>query len=117
MSKNLQLLMDALRNEGMRYTKQRKIVWDEICQSKEHRDAEEIYLKINKNGRKVSRATVYRTIDVLVKNNLVGHFVETVDGKKKFKFYKKSKKALGLKGSNYSKGKKSRGKKSRKVRK
>ena len=83
MSKNLQLLMDALRNEGMRYTKQRKIVWDEICQSKEHRDAEEIYLKINKNGRKVSRATVYRTIDVLVKNNLVRQ-LELGDGRKRF---------------------------------
>ena len=47
----------------------------------------------------------------------VGHFVETVDGKKKFKFYKQSKKALGLKVPNYSKGKKSIGKKSRKVRK
>ena len=45
MSKNLKLLMDALQNEGMRYTKQRKLVWDEICRSKEHRDAEEIYLK------------------------------------------------------------------------
>ena len=83
MSKNLQLLMDALRNEGMRYTKQRKIVWDEICQSKEHRDAEEIYLIINKNGRKVSRATVYRTIDVLVKNNLVRQ-LELGDGRKRF---------------------------------
>jgi len=83
MSKNLQLLMDALQNEGMRYTKQRKLVWDEICQSKEHRDAEEIYLKINKNGRKVSRATVYRTIDVLVKNNLVRQ-LELGDGRKRF---------------------------------
>ena len=46
--------------------------WDEIRISSEHRDAEEIYLAINKNkDPKVSRATVYRTIDVLVKNNLV----------------------------------------------
>ena len=81
MNKNLNLLIDALRNEGMRYTKQRKIVWDEICRSSEHRDAEEIYLKINKNRRNVSRATVYRTIDVLVKNNLVRQ-LELGDGRK-----------------------------------
>jgi Fe2+/Zn2+ uptake regulation proteins len=43
LNKNLNLLIDALRNEGMRYTKQRKIVWDEICRSSEHRDAEEIF--------------------------------------------------------------------------
>ena len=82
MNKNLNLLIDALRNEGMRYTKQRKIVWDEICRSSEHRDAEEIYLKINKNRRNVSRATVYRTIDVLVKNNLVRQ-LELGDGRKR----------------------------------
>ena len=68
-------LKDILKNEGLRYTKQRQQVWDEIRGSSEHRDAEEIYLENkaskSKHGEKVSRATVYRTIDVLVKNNLV----------------------------------------------
>ena len=69
-------LKDILKNEGLRYTKQRQQVWDEIISSSEHRDAEEIYSQINKAskssyGEKVSRATVYRTIDVLVKNNMV----------------------------------------------
>ena len=65
-------LKNILKTEGLRYTKQRQQVWDEIRISSEHRDAEEIYIAINKNNAlKVSRATVYRTIDVLVKNNLV----------------------------------------------
>ena len=65
-------LKNILKTEGLRYTKQRQQVWDEIRISSEHRDAEEIYIAINKNKvLKVSRATVYRTIDVLVKNNLV----------------------------------------------
>ena len=65
-------LKNILKTEGLRYTKQRQEVWDEIRNSSEHRDAEEIYIAINKNkALKVSRATVYRTIDVLVKNNLV----------------------------------------------
>ena len=65
-------LKNILKTEGLRYTKQRQQVWDEIRISSEHRDAEEIYIAINKNkALKVSRATVYRTIDVLVKNNLV----------------------------------------------
>ena len=67
---------NILKNEGLRYTIQRQKVWDEIRSSSDHRDAEEIYIQINKTsklnqGNKVSRATVYRTIDVLVKNNLV----------------------------------------------
>ena len=65
-------LKNILKTEGLRHTKQRQEVWDEIRISSEHRDAEEIYIAINKNkALKVSRATVYRTIDVLVKNNLV----------------------------------------------
>ena len=61
----------ALKKEGLRYTHQRQAIWDELSASDEHRDAEEIYLALYNSGLKVSRATVYRTIDVLVKNNLV----------------------------------------------
>ena len=68
----INILKSILKAEGLRYTQQRQIIWDEIRDSKEHRDAEEIYLIIKKNNAiNVSRATVYRTIDVLVKNNLV----------------------------------------------
>ena len=66
-----EILVDILRSEGLRYTKQRQAVWDEIRKSDEHRDAEEIYTKLKSNGVRVSRATIYRTIDVLVKNKLV----------------------------------------------
>ena len=66
-----EILKKVLRKEGLRYTHQRQAVWDELSASDEHRDAEEIYLALYNSGLKVSRATVYRTIDVLVKNNLV----------------------------------------------
>ena len=68
---NIQKLKDILRKENLRYTSQRQAIWDEIRNSQEHRDAEDIYLSIRNNGYNVSRATVYRTIDVLVKNRLV----------------------------------------------
>ena len=75
MATNVQLLKDALRKEGLLYTPQRQIIWGEICKTDDHRDAEEIYFKIKQGGHKVSRATVYRTIDVLVNNNLVRKLV------------------------------------------
>ena len=65
------ILIQILKSEGLRYTEQRKAIWDEIRDSNEHRDAEDIYLKLKSNSVRVSRATVYRTIDVLVKNRLV----------------------------------------------
>ena len=68
---SVQVFKDVLRKEGLRYTAQRQGVWDEIRSSHEHRDAEDIYMCIRNHGVNVSRATVYRTIDVLVKNGLV----------------------------------------------
>ena len=65
------ILVKILKSEGLRYTDQRQAIWDEIRKSNEHRDAEDIYLKLKERNVKVSRATVYRTIDVLVKNRLV----------------------------------------------
>ena len=64
-------LSKALKNEGLRFTNQRQAVWEEIKSNDDHRDAEQIYSALRKNNLNVSRATVYRTIDVLVKNRLV----------------------------------------------
>ena len=68
---NIELLIEALKKEGLRFTEQRKSIWDEITSSDDHREAEDIFLALRKKNVNVSRATVYRTIDVLVKNNLV----------------------------------------------
>ena len=80
---SIEKLKNALSKEGLRYTKQRQDVWDELCSNDEHRDAEEIYLSLKKNGLKASRATVYRTIDVLVKNDFVRK-LELGDGKARY---------------------------------
>ena len=77
------LLKKALKKEGLRYTQQRQLIWDELCSSEEHRDAEEIYLSLRKDGINASRATVYRTIDVLVKNKLVRK-LDLGDGKARY---------------------------------
>ena len=73
----------ALKKEGLRYTRQRQAVWDELCSSDDHRDAEEIYFSLQNSGINVSRATVYRTIDVLVKNNMVRK-LELGDGRARY---------------------------------
>ena len=76
-------LKKVLKKEGLRYTHQRQAVWDELSASDEHRDAEEIYLALHNSELNVSRATVYRTIDVLVKNNLVRK-LELGDGRARY---------------------------------
>ena len=58
----------ALKKEGLKYTPQRTAVLEEIIKDKGHRESEEIYLALKKKGQHVSRATVYRTMDILVNN-------------------------------------------------
>ena len=82
-AKNIQILKEVLQKEGLRFTRQRLAVWMEIRISREHRDADDIYISIRSKGVKVSRATVYRTIDVLVKNKLVRK-LDVGDGKNRF---------------------------------
>ena len=59
---------EALKKEGLKYTPQRTAVLEEIIKDKGHRESEEIYLALKKKGQHVSRATVYRTMDILVNN-------------------------------------------------
>ncbi len=61
----------VLQDEGFRLTKQRKAVWDELEKSNEHYDADKIYENIKSKKISVSRATVYRTLDVLSKNKFI----------------------------------------------
>tara|TARA_B100000929_G_scaffold121891_1_gene96597 strand:- start:447 stop:740 length:294 start_codon:yes stop_codon:yes gene_type:complete len=79
-AKNIQILKEVLQKEGLRFTRQRLAVWTEIGISRKHRDADDIFISLRSKGAKVSRATVYRTIDVLVKNNLVRK-LDVGDGK------------------------------------
>ena len=66
--KLLNRFKEALTKEGLKYTPQRTAVLEEIIKDKGHRESEEIYLALKKSGQHVSRATVYRTMDILVNN-------------------------------------------------
>ena len=61
----------VLRKEGLKITPQRVAVLKEIIKDKGHRESEEIYFAIKSSKTHVSRATVYRTLDILVQNNFV----------------------------------------------
>ncbi len=79
-------LESIFRSENMRYTKQRESVWLEICSSDEHRDAEDIYFELKQKGIPVSRATVYRTIEVLLQHQFI-RAINIGDGR--FRYEKK----------------------------
>ena len=59
---------DSLWGDRLKFTPQRLAVLEEVINNESHRECEEIYLALKKRGSNVSRATVYRTMDILVKN-------------------------------------------------
>ena len=61
----------VLRKEGHKITPQRIAVLEEIIKDKGHRESEDIYLAIKSGKTYVSRATVYRTLNILVQNQFV----------------------------------------------
>ena len=61
----------VLRKEGLKITPQRIAVLEEVIIGEGHRESETIYLAIKGNKTYVSRATVYRTLDILVKKDFI----------------------------------------------
>ena len=57
----------ALKKERMKFTDQRYLVLKFLFDNKGHFECEDIIDRLKKRNKKVSRATVYRTLDILVK--------------------------------------------------
>lgn len=63
--------IDFIRSRGMRVTPERLALLEEIYRQHGHIDAEEILAGLRSSGQKVSRATVYRNLELLVECGLV----------------------------------------------
>ncbi len=66
-----QEFVDCLRRRGMRVTRERLVLFDEIFSRHGHLDAEDLLAGLRGAGMKISRATVYRNLDLLVECGLV----------------------------------------------
>lgn len=62
---------DYLRSRGLRMTRERLAVFDEIYSLHGHIDAEAVLRSLRAAGAKVSRATVYRNLELLVASGQV----------------------------------------------
>ena len=60
-----------LRQRGLRLTRERTALFDEIFSLHGHIDAEELLRSMKSRGQKTSRATVYRSLDLLVECGVV----------------------------------------------
>lgn len=74
LEKATQVLKDHLKDKGYRSTPERFSVLEEIYTNNGHYNADELFLNMKNKGSRISRATVYNTLEILVECNLVdGH--------------------------------------------
>lgn len=62
---------EFLSEKGLKLTKQRLIIFDEVFRHHGHLDADSIAKMLRSMGKRASRATVYRTLDLLLEAGLV----------------------------------------------
>jgi len=60
-----------LKSEGLRFTSEREIILNEAFSIHEHFEAEDLVFSIRRHGHRVSKATVYRTLALLVQCGLL----------------------------------------------
>lgn len=60
-----------LQKRSQRQTPERFAVLEEIYDTNDHLDADELYFRMKQKGSRVSRATVYNTLDLLMECDLV----------------------------------------------
>tara|TARA_Y100000996_G_scaffold415558_1_gene411127 strand:+ start:3516 stop:3947 length:432 start_codon:yes stop_codon:yes gene_type:complete len=74
---------NLLIKEGMKLTSSRLSILDNILSNDSHRECDQIYEDLINDDVKVSRATIYRTLDVLVKYDYVRK-LDIGDGKVRY---------------------------------
>jgi len=69
-----------LKERGQRFTKERAVILQEALSFNGHFDPENLYLQIKETGMKASRASVYRTLNLLCDCGLIGRVRKSEHG-------------------------------------
>ncbi len=68
----LEAFKEHLKSQRLKFTRTRRLIYEEIFSDKTiHPNAYDIHRRLKSKGEKVSLATIYRTLKLLVKSGLV----------------------------------------------
>ena len=71
-SEERRVFTEFLKKKGLKTTRERTALFDEIFSAHRHFDAEDLVIRMRERGTKISRATIYRTLEILHDCGLVG---------------------------------------------
>jgi Fur family ferric uptake transcriptional regulator len=71
-SEERRLFGEFLKRKGLKTTRERSALFGEIFSTHRHFDAEDLVIRMREHGTKISRATIYRTLELLHECGLVG---------------------------------------------
>ena len=82
-TQHLKTFQEFLAKKSLRLTNQRRAILEAVYQQEEHYTAEELLTEAKLIDSSVSRATIYRTLPILIDC----HFVRVIDIGKDYKYY------------------------------
>jgi Fur family ferric uptake transcriptional regulator len=70
-ARELQRFVGYLRRNGMKVTRERLDIVREVFATDVHFEAEDLLIRLRQQGRRVSKATIYRTLPLLLESGLL----------------------------------------------
>jgi Fur family transcriptional regulator, ferric uptake regulator len=80
----LHLFQRYLRDQGLPVTQQREVIAEMVFESESHLSVEDIEAKLRLEKEKIGKATIYRTLEMLVRSGLVAEY-DFGEGYKRYK--------------------------------
>jgi Fur family ferric uptake transcriptional regulator len=65
------VLREHLRQRGLKYTPERRMILEEVLRNDEHFEAEQLLIALRQSGKRIAKATIYRTLPLLVDAGLI----------------------------------------------
>jgi len=60
-----------LKSKGLKFTTERRAILEGVFSFHKHFDVDQLYDKLQRQGEHISRASIYRTIPLLIKSGLI----------------------------------------------
>ncbi|MBI4824096.1 MAG: transcriptional repressor [Nitrospirae bacterium] len=73
----INVFREYLKSKGLRLTEERRVIFKEVSLRKGHFDPDELYIDMRRKGIKPSKASVYRTLPLLVSVGLIEQVQKT----------------------------------------